>query len=345
MEPFDLRSVPQTDPTSIYRYRDGLYAADLLACALVHLDLFTWLAENPSTAKAICKHFSLSARPADVMITLFVAMGYLERRPEAVHLTPLGREHLIRQSPWFIGPYYASLKDRPVCQDFLQVLRSGKPANWGSFKSEKDWAKAMQDPAFADSFTAAMDCRGVYLSQAIAKAVDCSSRRKLLDIAGGSGIYACSMVAHHSHLRAAVFEKPPVSTVAANAIAKRGFSAQVEVAEGDMFRQELPSGFDMHLFSNVLHDWDEPQVLELLEKSFRAITPGGMLVIHDVIINEDKTGPLPNAAYSAMLMHATEGKCYSISEYYEMLIEAGFRNFSFQNTAADRSIITALKPS
>jgi len=344
MQPFDLRSVPTTDPTSIYRYRDGLYAADLLACALVYLDLFTWLNKNPSAAEEICRHFSITPRPTDVMITLFVAMGFLERQGGKVALTGLGREHLIRSSPWFIGPYYASLKDRPVCKDFLQVLRTDKPANWGSFKNEKEWARAMEDPAFADSFTAAMDCRGVYLSQAVAKALNCAGKHKLLDIAGGSGIYACSIVTHHPHLGATVFEKAPVHKVAAAAIAKRGCAEKVDVIDGDMFAQSLPQGFDLHLYSNVLHDWNEATVDALIKKSFEALTQGGTLIIHDVIINEQKTGPLPNAAYSAMLMHATEGKCYSLGEYQSVLGRAGFTNFHFQNTAADRSILTAQKP-
>ena len=34
----DLFRSPATDPTSIYRYRDGLYAADLLTAAISHLD-------------------------------------------------------------------------------------------------------------------------------------------------------------------------------------------------------------------------------------------------------------------------------------------------------------------
>ncbi len=37
----DLLRSPETDPTSIYRYRDGLYAADLLTAALCHLDFIT----------------------------------------------------------------------------------------------------------------------------------------------------------------------------------------------------------------------------------------------------------------------------------------------------------------
>jgi len=341
--PFDLRSVPGTDPTSIYRYRDGLYAADLLACALVHLDFFSWLDRAPSTLAEICQNFSIAMRPADVMLTLFTAMNYVRKSGETFRLTELGREHLVKGSPWYIGPYYGSLKDRPVCRDFLQVLRSDKPANWGSYEDEKDWARAMEDPAFADSFTAAMDCRGVYLSQAVAKALDLAASRKLLDIAGGSGIYACSLVTHHPHLTAAVYEKAPVHQVAAKALAKRGCAGRVEVIEGDMFAQDLPKGFDLHLFSNVLHDWDDQTVQTLLNKSFSALSPGGTLIIHDVIINEDKSGPLPNAAYSAMLMHATEGKCYSVGEYYSGLTEAGFNGFTWKNTAADRSIITAKK--
>jgi SAM-dependent methyltransferase len=339
----DLTGAPMTDPTSVYRWRDGLYAADLLTCALVHLDLFSWLAERPSDRARICSHYKIAERPTDVMLTLFVAMGYLERRGEVFSATPLAKEHLVRKSPFFLGPYYASLKSRPVCEDFLQVLLTDKPANWGSFKSEKDWARAMEDEAFANNFTAAMDCRGVYLGQALAAAHDLKRRRKVLDIAGGSGIYACALVARWENLSAAVYEKSPVDKVARRAIEERGYSDRVEVISGDMFKEELPGGFDVHLISNVLHDWNEKTVRELLRKSHAALAHDGLLIIHDVHINATKSGPLPNAAYSAMLMHATEGKCYSESELHPILLDLGFRELKFTETAADRSTISAVK--
>lgn len=338
----DLKTAPETDPTSVYRWRDGLYAADLLTCALVHLDLFSWVGKKAVTKEEICRELGIHERPADVMMTLFVAMGFLARRGEAVELTEVAREHLVKTSPFFLGPYYASLKDRPVCLDFLQVLRTDKPANWGSFKGEKDWARAMEDEAFANHFTAAMDCRGVFLGQALARTVDLDRYERLLDIAGGSGIYACAL-ADHWEMIAAVYEKTPVDKVAGRAIARRGFSERVRVIEGDMFKDELPRGFDVHLISNVLHDWNERTVRALLTKSYAALESGGMLIIHDVHINEEKTGPLPNAAYSAMLMHATEGKCYSLSELYPLLQEIGFTELNFKETAADRSAVTARK--
>jgi hypothetical protein len=339
----DLKAQPCTDPTSIYRYRDGLYAVDLLTAAIIEFDFFTWLSAHPSNFAAICRHFGIAGRPADVMLTLFASMGLLVRRDEQIELTTLAREHLVSSSPFFLGPYYGSLKDRPGVQDMIRVLRTGKPANFLSNKNEKEWALAMEGEDFAKRFTAAMDCRGVYLAQAAAKKIDLSRHRHLLDIAGGSGIYACSFAAHHSSLRATVFEKPPVDAIATRMIASRGFSERVSVVPGNMFSDAFPSGCDVHLFSNVLHDWDEPLVTELLAKSARALPTGGLIIIHDAHINADKTGPLPVASYSALLMNITEGKCYSESEMTGYLKEAGFGNFRFTETAADRSVLTAIR--
>lgn len=341
----DLTRLPQTDPLEIYRYRDGLYAVDLLTAALCEFDLFTWLAAHPSTKEAICRHFGITERPTDVMLTLFTADGFLRRAADgAFHITPLAHEHLVSTSPFFLGPYYGSLKERPVVRDFVKILRSGKPANWGSYQHQKEWSEAMLTDEFATTFTAAMDCRGLYLGAALAKKITPGPRARLLDIAGGSGIYACALVAQHPQLHATVFERPPVDRIARTMIQKRGFSDRIAVVAGDMFTDALPGGHDLHLYSNVLHDWDADKVRPLLAASFRALAPGGMLLIHDAHLNADKTGPLPVARYSALLMAVTEGKCYSTAEMEALLTATGFREIHHTPTAADRSVLTATKP-
>jgi SAM-dependent methyltransferase len=336
-----LPPLPQTDPTALYRYRDGLYTADLLTAALVHLDLFSHIDANPSDADTICRSLEIHPRPADVMLTLFVAMGLLARDGQTYRLTETARDHLVRTSPWFLGPYYASFKERPVCKDFVAILKSGRPANWASAPAQQDWARAMENPDFARQFTAAMDCRGLYLGRAVARAIDLSRHRRVLDIAGGSGVYACCIVEHHAHLSATVLDKPPVDGVAAQAIAERGFSDRVSVHSADMFAGPLPDGFDVHFFSNVLHDWDVPVIRQLLRASSAALPAGGLIVIHDAHLNEDKSGPLPVAAYSALLMHACEGRCYSVAEMRTLLHESSFSDVGHVPTVADRSVIVA----
>src|SRR3954462_7001565 len=99
--PIDLTLLPQTDPLELYRYRDGLYAVDLLTAAITEFDFFTWLAAHPSDHAAICRHFGLAARPTDVMLTLFPANQFIRRTattasPSTVfELTDLAREHLV----------------------------------------------------------------------------------------------------------------------------------------------------------------------------------------------------------------------------------------------------------
>ncbi len=340
----DLTRLPATDPLDVYRYRDGLYAVDLLTAAVCEFDLFTRLAAQPMTKAELCRAFGFAERPADVMLTLFTADGFLRAEAGVFQPTPVAREHLVGTSPFFLGPYYASLKERPVVRDFVKILRTGRPANWGSYQHQKEWSEAMLTDEFASTFTAAMDCRGAFLGAALAQLLDVGQRRRLLDIAGGSGIYACAIVARHPGVHATVFERPPVDRIAANLIARQGFSAQVEVRAGDMFTDPLPAGHDLHLFSNVLHDWDFPQVRQLLAASFQALAPDGLILVHDAHLNADKTGPLPVARYSALLMSVTEGKCYSTREMEELLTAAGFVDVSYQPTVVDRSVIIARKP-
>ena len=338
-----LLDEPVSDPLPLYRYRDGISAVDLLAVGIAHLDFFSWLGDHPATFGAICAQFGIHPRPADVMLTLFAAQGLITQSGGVFHLTLRAREHLTSGSRFNLAPYYASMKDRPSTLDMLRVLKTGKPANWGSYDPQA-WAQAMERPDFAAQFTAAMDCRGILLGPALARGLDLSGHRALLDIAGGSGIYACALTAWNPHLRATVLERPPVDRIATGCIAKQGCSDRVDVCAGDIFAGALPEGFDMHLWSNVLHDWDEPTVRELLSKSRDALPRGGLVIVHDAFINTEKTGPLHIAEYSALLMNITEGKCYSLGEMRTFLRELDLDWLDHKPTAVGRSCILAKRP-
>lgn len=340
----DLTRLPATDPTDLFRLRDGLYGPEMLGAAVVGLDFFTRIAKTPADAAAICASFGLAERPTDVMLTLFCALGLLENRAGVFHATQKARDFFVSDSPWFIGHYYTSFAERPVVRNLLEVLHSGRPAAWSGKREGKPWAEAMEDDAFAREFTDTMDARGVYLGPVLARAVDLRAHRKLLDVGGGSGIYACCLAAANPQLRAAVFEKPPVDRATRKCIERRGYAERVDVVRGDMFEEDLPGGYDVHLWSNALHDWEPDTVRKLMEKSFAALPEGGLMMVHDTHINREKNGPLPVAAHSVFLMAVTEGKCYSIGEMEETLGKAGFRDFQFRETALDRSVITARKP-
>lgn len=74
----------------------------------------------------------------------------------------------------------------------------------------------MHDKHFAQGFTAAMDCRGLALGQALARSVGpfIEGRQQVLDVGGGSGIYTATLLAAYPELRGVVMEQAPVDAIA-----------------------------------------------------------------------------------------------------------------------------------
>lgn len=331
----------ENDPGALLRYRDSIYASDLLLCAVAYLDFFTHLKGSSLTSDEICSTLNTAARPTDVMLSLFMAMGLIECEDGRLYsLTGISREYLVSDSPFSLVPYYASLQNRPQCREFLEVLRTGQPAGWSSDGS--NWLAAMRDKKFAGTFTAAMDSRGMFLAQKLAETIDLGGYSSLLDVAGGSGIYACALARHFGHLQAAVLEIPPVDVAAGRSIETKSMSDRVNVLAGDMF-SKIPSGFDIHLFANAFHDWNLDAVYRLAKNSFAALPANGAICVFDAHLNDSKSGPLSVAEYSCLLMHSTEGRCYSTTEVGEVLQLAGFTGIQVIDVAADRSAILATK--
>lgn len=330
------------DPSRLLRYRDSIYASDLLVCAIAYLDFFTFLNEGPRTFDEICNKMRIRPRPADVLVSLLLSMELVEPRKHGYALTDLSATYLVSNSPDSLVPYYTSLKNRPQCMEFYEVLQTGNPAGWSSKKEGEDWMKSMLDQDFADSFTLAMDSRGAFLAQQLAEKLNLNRHTSLLDIAGGSGVYACSIARMNTYLSTTVLEIPPVDFASIRSIEAKGMSSRVNVISGNMF-EEIPAGYDVHLFANAFHDWDINSVIKLASNSFKSLTSGGLIAVFDAHLNQFKNGPLSVAEYSCLLMHSTEGKCYSTKEISDVFAAAGFTQTEVVNVAADRTLITGKK--
>ena len=335
---------PVTGGDSIYRTRDAIMAADALAVAIVHLDLFTDLARAPADVTGLCDRFGLHRRPADVLCTLLIAQGLLARDAAGLlRPTDVAREFLVAGSPFDARAYYAAMADRPGVADVLKVLRTGRPAHWPGDETGGDWHASMHDTAFAEAFTAAMDCRGRVLAPALAAAVGPVGPRRVLDVGGGSAVYSRALADRFPELTATVLEAAPVDAIARREVAAAGLAGRIDVVAADMFGDAWPEGHDCHLFSNVFHDWDEPECRALVAKSVASLPAAGRILIHDMLLDDDKSGPPWAAEYSVLLATITQGRLYAAAEIGRWLAEHGFKIVARAPTALGRSVLTATR--
>jgi 2-polyprenyl-3-methyl-5-hydroxy-6-metoxy-1,4-benzoquinol methylase len=340
----NLLSLPSTDAGNLIQLRDSMYAADLLITAVGHFDFFSWLSKNPAGLNGICSDLNTAQRPTDVMLTYFKALNLVTEENGIFKITKLSSEYLTIDSEWNLIPYFNTQIGRPIVGKMLQVLKTGMPASWAGEEKEKDWTKAMEREEFTDKFISGMDSRAVYFAPPLVNAFDFSKYNSILDVGGATGIYSTAVIAKYPHIKATVFEKPPADKIAQYAVAKRNLTGKIEVIKGNMFEDELPKGFDIHLYSHVLHDWNTVQNKYIIKNTFRNLTSGGIIMIHDAHLNREKNGPLSVAEYSILLMFASYGKCYALGEMEELLSDAGFTDILLLPTIGNRSIITGRKP-
>ena len=105
----------------------------------------------------------------------------------------------------------------------------------------------------------------------------------------------------------------------------------------------LPGGHDVILLSMILHDWDEPTNRALLARCHAALPPGGSIVVCELLLNDERTGP-PEAALMGMnmLVETEGGRNYSAAEYGAWLGDAGFvdvRTVRFDAPGANGAVV------
>ena len=329
--PLSALTKPTTDPTLIFeQFRNG-YATDLLAIAVTDFNVFGRLAAKPMTLAELRADLGLADRAATVLVTALRAMGLIGPATDArLQPSPAAREHLVPGVYFEVGGYVGLVADAPNVRALAERFKTNRPAGahaddtGAAFIFREGMESAMDREASARRLTMSLAGRARNVAPYLAANVPLADAKVLLDIGGGSGIYAIACVQQNPNLRAVIWDRSEVLKVAAEMADAYGVSDRVALVAGDMFADPVPAGADVILLSNILHDWDVPECRTLLVRCHAALPVGGRVLIHDVFLDDDLGGPLPIALYSTALFTLTEGRAYSAAEYRGWLRDAGF---------------------
>ena len=312
----------------------------------VALGVFDRLERGPAHASTLAADLRSQTEPLARLLDGCVALGLLTKRDGQYANEPVASTYLCRASERTLTGYILYSNDVLFrLWTYLETaIREGGP-RWkqafgadGSifdhfFKTEDDMRM----------FLKGMHGLGLLSSPAVVAAFDLSRFHRVLDLGGATGHLAIAATLHYPALRAVVFDLPAVLEVTREELLRwPGVSSRIELCSGDFFRDDIPEA-DLIALGRILHDWSDTKIHDLLGRIFRALAPGGSVLIAEKLLNDDKTGPASANMQSLNMLVCTEGRERTLTEYRELLTAAGFSDVRGRVTGAPLDAVMATK--
>src|SRR5579862_618514 len=312
----------------------------------VSLGVFDALETAPATAAELADRLSTKPEPLERLLDTCVGLKLLRRSNAAYENEAVARAYLCRTSPCSLAGYILYSNDVlfRLWTHLDDAIREGKPRWSQTFGSDGSiFDHFFRTPEAKEVFLHGMHGLGVLSSPAVVAAFSLADFRRMVDLGGGTGHLAIAACEKYPALRAIVFDLPQVIETASQHAAQSRAADRVTVLAGDFFRDELPDA-DLFGLGRILHDWPEEKIRALLAKIYRRLPAGGGVLLAEKLLQDDKAGPVSAQLQSLNMLVCTEGKERSLSEYRQLLEDAGFVNVQGRITGCPLDAVIAFKP-
>ena len=299
----------------------GAYWESCALHAAVKLDIFTIIGQDQLKGKEMAQKLKGDKRGVATLLNALTAMGLLLKSDNKYANSPLSTIYLTKDSPQYIG--YMIMHHYHLMDSWHHLDRavvSGEPARVRAAASTEEQR---------ESFLMGMFNLALALAPKATKEIDLTGREYLLDLGGGPGTWAIHFCLNNPELRATIYDLPATRPFAEQIIARFGVSNRVQFQEGNYLKDEIEVSYDVAWLSHILHGESPENCQLIIKKAVATLKPGGLIMIHDFILNNDMAGPLYPALFSLNMLTGTkEGRSYSEEQIMDILTKAGAKDLS-----------------
>jgi predicted O-methyltransferase YrrM len=297
----------------------GYYWECKVLLTAIKLDLFGALAGSPQTVTEVARRVRTDPHPTKLLLNALVGIGLLRKEDERYTNTAEAQQYLVKGSPQYAG--------------HLLELQDAEWDNWGKLETAVRTGQSpvkehlfRSDPRLAENVLMVLHRVALQHAPTLARQIDLSRSRTLLDLGGGAGTHAMAFCQAYPTLHATIFDLPETLQTTARLVKESGLEDRISLLPGDFNRDRLGGPYDAVLMSDILHYQGPEANAAVVRKVYEALSPSGRLVIKDRFLNEDRTSPAWTAVFAVHLLVNTEcGRCYTVNEATEWLKVAGFR--------------------
>jgi hypothetical protein len=293
------------------------------------LGLADVLSARPLPSRAVAARLDTHPDATDRLMHALVTLGLLTLDQDCFALTELGR-CLETRSPTSRRAWSRLTGGKQGWESWgrlIDCVRTGKKA-YGSGDGETDTFDALaSDPRAVAIFHQAMadSTRGV--APAVARTIDFTGVRRVVDVGGGYGALLCGILEAHPHLEGAVYDLPHAREGALRLFAECAVSGRATYVTGSFFETPPPAA-DVYVLKSVIHDWDDARSLSILTRCREAMNGTARLVLVEPAAGASNGNPLGDwfISFSDLnMLVATGGRERNQREYVALLEAASLK--------------------
>ncbi|MBN4054418.1 hypothetical protein JYT87_01780, partial [Nitrospira defluvii] len=149
--------------------------------------------------------------------------------------------------------------------------------------------------------------------------------KHLLDVAGGPGTFCIKFCQKNKGLSATVLDLPQTLEITKEIVTSFGMEKRIARQPGNYLTDAFGKGYDGVLLSSMFNQESPKIIKRILKNAYRAVDPGGMVLVQDQMLNRQKTGPALSALIGVnQLIHTPGGAAYSEKEVSDWMKDCGF---------------------
>ncbi|MBI5323747.1 MAG: methyltransferase domain-containing protein [Ignavibacteriae bacterium] len=303
----------------------------LTAC---ELDLFSVIGAKVKPADEISAQLDTDEKATARLLNALVAIGLIEKNDNGYLNSKISLRFFDKTKPEYIGLFKYQNYLWNLWGNLTKTVKQGKPPD---IMDIKDMTKDQISP-----FIEAINWRSSILAHDVIRLLDLSKVNKLLDLAGGLGNYTIEFLNLKPELDASLFDYPNIIPFTEEYLKSEGFNKKINLMKGDFRTDNFGTGYDMVFISFAMHHVTLWENIQLCNRIYDALKPGGKLIIHDYLINDNRISPEYNALLSIeMLVSSNGGDVYTETDYWIMLKESWFENIQRIDTDFGTALISA----
>ena len=277
---------PVSDRRELSTIAYGFMASKALFAAL-SVDLFTHVEAGRRTAAELSAGTGVAGNRMQTLLHALAALGLLVVDGSGYRNAPACRRYLVRGAPGDFGDYFR-LQVNGQIYPALVHLEDGLAGTGAAFDT---LGGLLAEPARARRFIEAQHAGSRAAAQVLAGYLELADARTLLDVGGGSGAFSIALCERNPQLRATVLDFPAVIDIAREYRSAAAAGDRIELVAGDAVHTEWPPDQDVVLLSYLLSALGADELDTVLAKARDSLPPGGLLVVHDFMLDDDRPGP------------------------------------------------------